>query len=240
MNFKTTLTLLVLLLAVGSYFYFVESKQQTTTEREQDKAKLSAEKGTPLFAADDIKADDVTSFTITRASGAIEITKDGSDWLQSKPVRFPLNSYNASSIVSDALALRYSETLKPGDKDVPKLEDIGLGSKDVLSLTLAGKKSHTIRIGKKTIGGFGYVMIDSDPAIYIVGDALHRLLLENKLNDWRKKSLNAPTDGQARRVTLVHGANNIEVVNTESNWAFGAPNSGRVPHQHYHCHMFLD
>jgi hypothetical protein len=232
MNFKTTILLVVLLLVVGAYFFYVERNQTTTAQRETAKAEQGKEKGQPLFATDAPSGDSVASFTIERPGQlAVQITKVGNEWFQTKPVRFALNNYSAKGVIDEVAALRQSESFKPGDKDAPTLESVSLAT-PLVTLTLtpsdSKKKPQIIKLGRKSIGGFGYVALEGDPKIYVVTDNAHRQLLDGKLSDWRRKSLTGPTDGQAQSVTLTASGTRVEMVKAENNWTFTGSHSGRV------------
>ena len=232
MNFKTTILLVVLLLIVGAYFFYVERNQTTTVERETAKAEHSKEKGTPLFATEAPSAESVASFTIERpGQSAVEITKVGNEWFQTKPVRFALNNYSAKGVIDEVATLRQSESFKPGDKDAPTLESVSLAP-PLVTLTItpsdSKKKPQVLKLGRKSIGGFAYVALEGDPKIYVVSDNAHRQLLDGKLSDWRRKSLTGPTDGQAQSVTLTASGTRVEMVKAEGNWSFTGGHSGRV------------
>ncbi len=235
MNFKTTMALLVLLLVVGSYFVLVESRSDTTYDREQRVAAGGDQKGTPLFADDDLSADSVAMVSIEKRDGAVTLAKEGADWWQTEPVRCALNSWDARKLPQMAADLRYVEKFKPGTFEDSDPEKLQLAPKPLAMVTLsiedgdAGKPTPvTLHLGKK-VGGHGFVMIAGDPLVYVVGSDLHDHVLDASVNDWRKTSIDGVKEGQADQVRVVHDGEGFELAkNSDGDWSLVAPRSGRV------------
>ena len=230
MNFRTTIVLLVLLIVVGVFFVKMERSDDGGYEEPADTGGDMI--GTALFDADTFDAEAVEKVTIESSDKTVVLEKDGDEWKQVEPVRFALNSWSANRFGNSTADLRYVERFVPGDDDQPGLEQTGLSEPEAtLALTLGGdvKTTHTFKLGKTlSIGGRGYLMLGDDPNVYIVNDALHELVLNEKPSSWRNKSLSGPKEGQADRVTLTRNGQAVELVKTDGNWALGAPDSGRV------------
>lgn len=231
MNFKTTLFLLVLVALVGSYLLFFERRQPTTIERQQalnDAGKLP---GTPLFRPDQLSTDAIQAVTIERDGKKISLKRDGEEWSQVEPVKFALNRWSVQQLIDSAASLRYNQKLQPGEKNVPSLEKLGLAQPlAIVMLQAAGSQpaAHTLKVGRTTVGGQGFVQMDADAAVYVVGDALHHLLQDQKVESWRKRTLAAPKEGQAGEITLTHGPSRISLIKADGNWFLGPPQSGRA------------
>jgi hypothetical protein len=127
--------------------------------------------------------------------------------------------------------LRYLEKLAPGSGDTPSLADLSL-DKPLVTLTFKGEGdkgvTQTLKLGRKTIGGRAYVMINDDPAVYVVQHDVHEDVLDKPVWDWRKKSLTMPTEGQVEHVWLTREGQTIEAIKSEGQWALGSPHSGRA------------
>ena len=230
MNFRTTIVLLVLLIVVGAFFFMMERSDDGGYDEPGDAG--DSRIGTALFEADTFDAEAVAKVAIESDDKTVVLEKDGEDWKQVEPVRFAMNSWSAKRFGSSTADLRYVERFTPGDDDQPGLDQTGLSDpKATLTLTLGGdvKTTHTIKLGKTlSIGGRGYLMLGDDPNVYIVNDALHELVLNEKPGSWRNKSLSAPKEGEADRITLTRNGRAIELVKTDGNWALGAADRGRV------------
>jgi hypothetical protein len=229
MNFKTTLFLLALVVLVGTYFIAFERKQTTTSERQQAEAEAGNQAGTPLYTADQLSTSAVQSITIERDGVKAELQREGEEWAQSRPVRFAMNHWSVQQVVDAAAALRYSQKLTAGEKGAPTLEKLGLAKPEaVVTLGASDKgKSHEIKVGRMSLGR-GYVQIDNDAAVYVVNDALHKLVLEQQVANWRKKNLTVPIEGQANAVTLTRDGKTIQLTKADGNWSLGPPYSGRA------------
>lgn len=200
MNFKTTLSLVALLALVLGYFYFFErdaappadDAATDTTQRQAGEA----------FWADELKADDVTAITIERGGAPIKIEKVDGQWMETAPVRFPLNDYRPKQVIDGAAALTFVGKFTPGEGEQPSLADVALDQPRA-TVTLTTKDgSRTIKLGKTSSGSRGYAMLPDDGAVYVVNDALHQAVLTGQPSDWRKRSFEAPTVEQLERVVL--------------------------------------
>ena len=231
MNFRTTFVLLLLLIVVGGYFLFFEKGQEVPFD--EPDGTPDGEIGTILFDTDEFDAKTVEKVTIERDGQTVILDKQGTDWKQTAPVTFALNSWSADRFGSSTAELRWIERFEPGDKDQPALDQIGLAPpKATVTLATGGAQqtTRTIKLGKTlSIGGRGYLMLGEDASkVYLVGNGLHALVLSQTPAEWRSKSLSAPTEGQADRVALAGRGRAIELIKTDGNWALGAPHSGRA------------
>jgi hypothetical protein len=231
MNFRTTIVLLVLLIVVGGYFLFVEQGQQVNYDP-IPKAD-SDESGTVLFDSDKFDATNVEHITIERDDKTVTLDKQGSDWQQTAPINFALNSWQAEQFGSTVAELRWIKQFTPGEDGESTLDQLGLSlPKAKVTLALGGDTpaERSITLGNTlSIGGRGYVMLDDDTStVYLVNDALHELALKKDPAEWRNKKLAAPQEPQAELVTLTRHGRSIELVKTDGSWALGGSASGRV------------
>ena len=228
MNFKTTIVLLVLALGVGAYFYFVERSAQTTRQREEIRARYREEGGLPVFDKQ-LAASTVTALVIERDGKRVRIERSDGGWAQTEPVRFPLERWSLDQLVESAAGLRYVERFAPGGER-PTRDQAGLEPpRATLTLEREGeKKPIELRFGKR-LSGRGYVArADESGRLYLVSDDLHAKVLEDKIRDWRKKSLDTPSPGQLAAVALERGGRTVEMLKADGQWAFAPPHSGRV------------
>ncbi|MFG0248190.1 MAG: DUF4340 domain-containing protein [Phycisphaeraceae bacterium JB051] len=225
MNFKTTLFLLVLLAIVGGFFLWEKDQPQT----DYDQAQVDQTKQ-PLLNADDFDKDKIKSLSITRDGKTVTIEKQGTDWQQTSPVSFKLNSWSANQPATRALALTYTEKLTPGKRGAPSLQDVKLDEPlAVVNVKFDDQTpEQTFKLGRRGVGGRGYLMLNDDPTRYVVNDDLHKTILDEDINDWRSKSFKAPTEGQINQVTKVDEHGRIDIVKSNGMWAFAGDHTGRV------------
>ena len=230
MNFKTTIFLLLLLIVVGAFYYLAELGPSPVATGD---APPADKEGKPLFASDDFPTTSVVSIIIEKDGQKFELAKDGADWRQIAPVRFPLTTWSVDQIADDAAGLRHVERFRPGRQDAPDLKEVGLDPpKATVTISFEGNAApdpHTFMLGRRlAIGGRGYVTVGDDEHVYVVNDDLHKQVLDKKITDLRKKSLDGPKEGTSRRVKLARNGQTIDMIKTDGKWAFGPPHSGRV------------
>lgn len=252
MNFKVTLILLLLVAAGYVAFLWLDKQKPVKPD-----VPLSTRAGTELWTADArFNSEKVTQITISAGEKSYVFTRDAApsasnsadrpaepQWNQTQPVAFPLEGYRINALVSEIYGLRFTTKAKPGESGMPALDAAGL-SPAVATITLkdtltaattkpTGRDTMTIKLGKTSIGGRAYAMINDDPNIYVVGDEAHKAFVKPNFDDLRQSRLTAPNEGRAARVVLsrvIPGAKPsvISVSKNEGRWAFDVPNAGRV------------
>ncbi len=230
MNFKTTLFLLIMLLAVGGFFFFMKQNSPPTNTPATTTTPLRTE-GQPLWATAPMTVDEVTSLTIMRSGLMSRFVKEGTDWWQVQPVRFALNNWSAREMIDAAINLRQVERFLPDGKNNPTLSDLSL-QPPAATMTLTRDnpqtKPVTLQLGRTTVGGRGYLMLEGDPSVYVVNNRLHTPLLEGNLADWRKKTLTLPTLADAVNLSLTTPDGAIALTKSSGQWLFTGANAGRA------------
>ena len=202
MNFKTTLALLLLVAAVALYFAFVERGTTSMRERERQAEQTSGETGTPLLADDAFSPDSVTRLELKRDGQTAVIEKTNGNWRQTQPVQFPLTSRALGGVTGDLDSLRYVDRFTPGSEGTPALGEVGLESPRAELTVTHGETTTTLRLGDKSLGSHAYLMRGDEEQVYVVTDGLHDRILDNTVQDWRKKTFDAPAASGTDRVAL--------------------------------------
>ena len=233
MNPKTTNTLLILLLMVGAYFLVFEWQPIATRDKESVRIQSNLDQGASLFSSGELPLESVDSIAIQRGDRAIQLSKEGQGWLQSQPVRFGLDASSVRQVISDAAGLQYFQRFEPSvgdDGEGPTLEQLSLASPEaIVTFGMGGTGStQIIKLGRQVVGGQAYAMINADKHVYVVDDALHRTLFDQGVNQWRVRTLSAPTEGAAQQVVLSHSDHVITVRKADGHWSLHDPHSGRV------------
>lgn len=232
MKFQTTLILLALLVIIAAYFLIVEKNAQTTAERERIAALQTDQPGTAVFPADHFPTESVTQIELEyKGQPPVTIAKQGETWRQTQPVSFALNTWSARQLVDSAASLRYTQRFTPADQGMPSLADVSL-SPPLASITysIAGDKPSQTKLHLGRIGAAsrGYITLEGDPQVYVVNDDLHRIILKGKVADWRKRSIEAPSESRADRLCLTRDTQTIDMRKTDTGWSFAPPHSGRA------------
>jgi Domain of unknown function (DUF4340) len=228
MNYKTTLALLLMLALVGGYYYVFERDQISGYEaRQQQQADLSEkDPGTPVFDDENLTVSAIDRIDITRSGQTASMVKEEGQWLQTKPVRFALESYAPSAIAENFVRLRYLQRYQAGDPDAPTTEQMGLDEPRAVVTVLAGEKSWTLKLGKLSVGRRGYVQIDGDDSIYAVDSALHGAVLDENITQWRSKSLNVPQASGVERIGLIQSDGEIGLNRIDGRWRIQSSGDG--------------
>lgn len=236
MNYKTTLVIVLLAAAVAAVLFLDTKRHPEPTPSERSgESSDSGKSGTPLFTLDTLSTQSVNTLAIERAGTTVRLAKSGVDWRQVAPVTFALDSWTVQQILDAAANLRYTTRITPrksgGSSDTPSLEDLGL-DKPAATLTIESAEhkgsNHTLKLGKTAIGGKAYVMLDGESDVFVVADALHKLVVDQTASEWRKRSLEAPGEGQATKLEITTGGKTIAAVKSDLTWSFAAPETGRV------------
>ncbi len=219
MNFKTTITLLVLLVLLGLTTLVIWKVLPSREDRDQAR-RAQMDEGRLLLP--DLKADDIAAVTVTLAGRTITLSRDGADWMQTQPVRYALNNWNPDQLAADLAGLKQVQRITPGQAGQPTLTQAQL-EPPVAQITFItrSQQTHTLRLGRVlAVGGRGYAMLDSDPNLYIVSSDLHTMVRENPFTQWRKRSLPMPAEGTLTAIELTLPGRQLTLVQDQGQWRF--------------------
>ncbi|MEZ6191708.1 MAG: DUF4340 domain-containing protein [Phycisphaerales bacterium] len=222
MNYKTTLILVLLLALVGGYFYFVESGKISGYEaHEQATQQTNQPEGEPVFADLIGKTDAIKRFDVVRGDQSFTVIKEADRWLQTEPVRFPLNDYTPQAVARQFAELRYLERVTPGKTDAPTPEQMGLDNPRAVVTAWHDDQQTSLKLGKLTLGGNGYVQVEGETDAYIVDAALFGSVLDADITDWRSTTLEIPEASKASGVAIFSAdGSDIFLVKQDGRWRF--------------------
>ncbi len=228
MNFKTTLVLLVLLIAVGGYFFFIEwGKPSGYDLRERQRsADSDSGLGKPVFDDDALTADSIRVIQIDHGGQAVTVTREEDGWYQTAPVRFALEGLIAQEVARQFANLRAVQRLEPGDPATPTTQQMGLDKPRAVVTVHVGDKQWTLHLGRLTLGGRGYVQVDGADTVYVVDAFLHGVVLDQPITQWRTKSLNLPQASGAEHIELHQKDGVIGLSKVDGRWRFDHQGQG--------------
>lgn len=225
MNVKTTLALLVLLIAIGAYFYFVEMDAPDPEGLGTDSG--PSIKGQPLLPEDFPSPID-GSRLIVRRDGTTAIYQHlDTQWIQTEPVRVFMNNGSMERLVGNLLQLRYTQQLDPGIDDSPTPAESRLDP-PLATVTYEADDNNTVtlRLGKKLLSGYGYAALEDDSVIHVVADRLHNSILDVDPNQWRKRTLDAPV--AADQLIVRRGDDALLLHREDGQWFLGEDTAERA------------
>lgn len=160
MNFRNTLILVVIAIAVVAGVYFTEGRRDTS----QDAAKTTT--GQPSVQVLDLKAADVTRLRVTDKDGkTVEATREGGDWKLVAPTQAPGDTARLDGVVRQVIETRATRKLEA--KDV-NLTDLAL-DKPAFTITLATAAAEkTLKVGDQTPDKAAYYIQADDGSIYTI------------------------------------------------------------------------
>ena len=236
MNAKTTVLLLVLLLALGGYAVFFELDRETTRQRESRLAEAPPSR-TPLLDPAAFSLDAVTRIELRRNGNAFTLVREGDPaaqrpgavWWQTRPVRFPLRRIAVEDLARAAIDAEVHSRFAPGVDGKPTAAELGFdedGVETSITLVTEGERGRTVELGKRGMRRRAYVRFaDELDRVYVIDDALHRAAIGADAADFRLRHTEPQgfaLPDQADAFTLVRGDQRIELHRIDGRWFLNA------------------
>ncbi len=181
-----------------------------------------------LFTAAALPIEDVDHIEISKPNGeAFVFDREGTDWTQTKPFAWPVQSYSMRQIVVAAAGLEVSRRTAASSlgSDVT-LKSLGLDP-PLARLTLRWSNGAAeLAIGRPSVAGRGYVLMGDD--VLLVGRALQDRLLETDPKEWRSRDLIRGVSVEAKRLVVESGGTTIVLVRERKTWRMLEPVATRV------------
>jgi hypothetical protein len=214
---RTFLGLLIILIALGAYLYFVESKRTPGD---------SATKKEKVFA---VEADKIEEIRVKSESGEqTTLRKTGNDWQIVSPVTAKPDNAEVSGLTTNLSSLEMQSVV---DEKASDLKEYGLADPRVQVTFKAGGQEQTLQIGQKTPPGSDlYARRANENKIFLIASYLDSTF-NRKTFDLRDKSvlrverdkldaIEVRTPERTVRFTKASGA--------AGEWQIAAPNLSRA------------
>ena len=207
MRLRNTLILALLLIGLGAYLYFVESKK---IAEEAKKEKLV-----------DINADDVTAVTLVYPDREIALEKTEAGWRLTKPVEAAADDNTVKNLVR---AVADAEVKKTIDEPPQDLTQFGLAQPMVIvKLSTKDKALPDLKVGKTTAVSFStYVQRADQPKIYLTASAFHSGM-DKQVKDLRDKKVIDFKEDDVTRVALRGPDGEVVLAKADGNWKIEQP-----------------
>lgn len=206
--------LLIVLIALGAYLYFVDSKRPSSDEGEK-KAKAFT-----------VEASAIDEFTIKSESGdRTTVRKQGSDWQIVQPVAAKADAGEASGITTSLASLEIQRVIDENPQD---LVEYNLATPRVEVTFKAGGQQHTLQIGRKTPPGTDlYAKLPDQKRVFLVSSYLDSTFNRGTF-DLRDKAVLAINRDEVGSLTVTTPSGSMKFAKDGSEWKMTAPVAARA------------
>lgn len=222
MKSKTTLILLVVVVALALWIKFYESKQPNTEERKRLAGQVV-----------NFDEDNLEGIVIQNGDDRIELRKSDDKWRLEAPIKDQADSSLVDSLVSTLQSWQKDETISEDEieKDKGRLEEYDL-DKPKLRLKLLGKEMPPeILFGKDAaLEGKMYVRLANSKDSFLVSQRV-KTNVTKKAEEFRDRKLTDVSNAQVNRVALKTPAGEMELQKQGENWEITRPLRARADSQ---------
>ncbi len=222
MNWRTTLALAAIAIAVFAYFRFFELKQPSTEE-----ARRQAQN---VVKFDRTKIDGVI---IQNGDEKIEIRRRDNKWRIETPIKDQADGSLIENLFSDLESWQKDATIsaKEIDADKSKLNEYGL-NKPKLRLKLTGRdRPAEILFGKDAaLEGKMYVRFEDAKETFLAGQSIKKDI-DKKPEEFRDRKLTDLSTAQVSRLVLKTPAGEMELQKKSDHWDIMKPLRARANEQ---------
>jgi hypothetical protein len=171
---------------------------------------------------------DVRGISLRRPDGTFRFERDVlGNWWQTEPFRHRMDTAQLMLIPETLQRLRTVARveLKSGQGDVLGLPDPDSGAKSLATLRLdrEGGPSIDIELGRKGIGGRGWLRLGSTGDVLVVDDDLHQLVLQEAPQTWRDPRLFGGIGPDTTTLAREIGGERVELARVGRRWQFLSP-----------------
>lgn len=206
---RSFIGLLAILVALGAYLYFVESKR-TPGDAVDQKPKVFA-----------VEADKIDEVTIKAEAGeTTTLKKTGTEWQIVAPAAAGPDEAEISGITTNLATLEQQRLIdeNPGD-----LTAFGLAEPRVEIAFTSGGEEHRLLIGSKTpTGGDLYAKTAAQPTVFLIASYLESTFDRSTFDLRDKTALKIDREG-ADRLEIVTAADTLKFARSSGAWAIVEP-----------------
>ncbi|MEW6282356.1 MAG: DUF4340 domain-containing protein [Candidatus Eremiobacterota bacterium] len=201
---RSTLIMLVLVLGLGSFYYFHDIRGAKLREEAEKQEKR-------LFPT--LKKDDLVGMEITHqdtAKPALVLEKRDGRWIRKGPPDEMVSVSEVGSVANSLVEVQRTEVVQ--ESPAPKqLGPFGL-EKPVHQIVLkAGAQNHTLQVGSKTHDSASYYVRVAPDGPVVTIPATISAVLERSPTELREKGILPVEPGKATRVQLTRAGQTLEM-----------------------------
>lgn len=205
--------LLAILIALGGYLYFVESKREPGSGDGKDK----------VFA---VESDAIDELTVKAESGEqTTLKKTGSDWQIVQPAALQPDSAEVSGIATNLASLEMQRVI---DDNPPDLAEYGLAKPRIEIAFKSGGQEKKLLIGRKTPPGTDlYAKLADQPRVFLISSYLDSTFNKTTF-DLRDKTVLKLDRDKIDALTIALPAHTVRVAKRDGEWRLAAPLDARA------------
>jgi hypothetical protein len=213
----STLILVVVLAGLGAYIYFVDSKRPAASA---DGSSATKEK---VFT---VEADKVNELRITYKGETAALKKDASGWKLVEPTQIEADPPEAIGV---ATALGNIDIVRVVDDNATNLEQFGLANPNItVEYKAEGGGAGKLRLGNKNATqGELYALKNDEKRVFLIS-AFQETTFNRTPFDLRDKKILKFDREKADSLSLVKGANAIDLTRAGSEWKVTRPVPSRT------------
>ena len=212
---RSFLGLLIILIGLGAYLYFVESKKTPGDD---------ADKKEKVFATLDVEK--IEEITVKSESGdRTTLKKSGTEWQIVSPVAAQPDSAEISGLTSNLSTLEIQRVV---DENAPDLKEYGLVEPRVQIVFKAGGQTQTLNIGQKTPPGTDlYATVGDQKKVFLISSYLDSSFNRSTF-DLRDKAVLKIDRDKLDTVDITAGDRQLRFAKADAEWKMTAPVAARA------------
>jgi hypothetical protein len=218
MNWKTTIVLLVLAIAGGTYLKFYEMKRPDTAEaqrRAQNVVNFNREK--------------INGIDIWNGDDKINLRRDNNKWRLETPIKDQADNALIDNLLSQLETWQKDSAIpaKEIKADKSKLDEFGL-NKSKLRLRLRGEdEPRPVLFGKDAaLEGKMYVRLENSKETFLASQSIKKAI-DKKPDEFRDRKLTDLVTAQVSRLIIKTAAGEMELERKGEHWEIAKPMRAR-------------
>ncbi len=218
MKTRTTLILLILVIALGVWIKFFESKQPGTDEARRQSGNVV-----------NFDREKLEGIVIQNGDDRIELRREAGNWRLTAPVKDQADSAAVDNVISDIELWRKDAVIPAREATAEKgrLNEYGLVQPKLRLRLIGPKMPPEIFFGKDAaLEGKMYVRLADSKDVLIASQSV-RGDISKKPDDFRDRKLTAITTAQVTRAILKTPAGEIELARKNEHWEIVKPLQAR-------------
>jgi hypothetical protein len=210
---RSFLGLLVILVALGAYLYFIESKREPGDGEKHDK----------VFS---VEADAIEEITVKAEAGEqTTLRKNGNDWQIVQPAAIQPDSAEISGLTTNLSNLEIQRLI---EENPPDLAEYGLATPRIEVAFKAKGQDHKLLIGRKTPTGTDlYAKTANQPKVFLIPSYLDSTF-NKKTFDLRDKTVLKLDRDAVETVTVTMPGKTAQFAKKNGEWRLTQPVNARA------------